>query len=153
MRKAILLFAAIALALTVATAGVAMANNGNVASYTDKENKSPPLGRWLWGKLRGPFCNGFGPLTSVSEEFKENVINIAKSDPDVQNLLNAGYENMRVNPIIRATVQGNGDVTFKATAAIVTLNKNRSRALVQVDLVAGKVTRIVTAERNVIEKS
>ena len=152
MRKSILLFAAIALALTTATAGVAMANNGNVASYTDKENKSPPLERWLWGKSRGPFCNGFGPLISVSEEFKDNVINIAKSDPDVQNLLNSGYENMRVSPIIQGIVQANGDVTFKATAAIVTLNKDWSRAMVYVDLVAGKVTRVVTAGRNAIKK-
>jgi hypothetical protein len=103
--------------------------------------------------LHVPFGRGFGPVLSVSEEFKENVIHIAESDPDVQNLLNAGYENMCVRPIVKAVVQGNGDVTFKATGAIVTLHKNGSWATVQVDLEAGKVTRIVKVERTVIEKS
>jgi len=92
-------------------------------------------------------------MINVSEEFKENVINIAKSDPDVQDLLDAGYENMCVKPIIKATVQGNGDVTFKATSAIVTLRKNGSWATVHVDLEAGKVTKIVKVEWTVIEKS
>jgi hypothetical protein len=154
MRKAIPLLAAIAVAL--ATAGVAIAHgNGNVTSYTDTENNpenNPSiLGGQHWGRLQGPFCRGFGSPISVSEEFKENVMNIAKSDPNVQNLLNAGYENTNIQPIINATVQGNGDVTLKATGAIVTLRNNENRALVQVDLVAGNVTRIV--QRTVIEKS
>jgi len=159
MRKGIPLLAAIALAL--ATAGVAMAHrNGNVTSYGDLENienRPPFLGRWHWGRPHAPFsrgfCRGFGPLISVSEEFKENVMSIAKSDSDVQNLLDAGYENTYIQPIIKATVQGNGDVTIKATGAIITLRKNGGRALVQVDLEAGKVTKIVKVEWTVIEKS
>ncbi len=149
--KAIPLLAAIALAL--AAAGVATAqSNGDVTSYTDLENlQNGPCGFPQCGHLRGNL--GFGPLISVSEEFKENVINIAKSDTDVQNLLDAGYENMNVKPIIEATVQGDGDVAIKATGAIVTLCRNESRALLQVDLEAGKVTKIVTVERTVIEKS
>ena len=164
MRKAIPMLAAILVAL--ATAGVTIANrNGsatsyrittadeNATSYTDLGNRPSFSGRWQCGNMYGPFCGGFGPEISVSEEFKENVINIANNDPDVQNLLNAGYENMCVKPIIKATVQGNGDVTIKATGAIVTLRKNGGRALIQVDLEAGKVTRIVIEERTVIEKS
>ena len=170
MRKAIPLLAAIALAL--ATAGVAIAQRngdvtsyadlgnvtsyaglGNVTSYACPENKPLLLGRWHWGKPQGQFCKGFGHLINVSEEFKENVINIAESDPDVQNLLDAGYENMCVKPIIAATVQGNGDVTIKATGAIVKLYRNWDRASVLVDLEAGKVTKIVTVERTVIDKS
>ena len=170
MRKAIPLLAAIALAL--ATAGVAIAQRngdvtsyadlgnitsyaglGNVTSYAGPENKPLPLGRWYWGKPHGQFCKGFGPMISVSEEFKDNVMNIAESDPDVQNLLDAGYENMCVKPIIEATVQGNGDVTIKATGAIVTLRRDWSRAFVQVDLEAGKVIKIVTIEMTVIKKS
>lgn len=161
MRKAIPLLAAIALAL--ATAGVAIAQrNGDVTSYADlrditsyacPENKPLPLGQWNWGKPHCQFCKGFGPMINVSEEFKDNVMNIAESDPDVQNLLDAGYENMYVKPIIEATVQGNGDVTIKATGAIVTLSRNWDRASVLVDLESGKVTKIVTVERTVIEKS
>lgn len=158
MRKAIPLLAAIAVAL--ATAGVAVAcRNSEPASYTNlenMENNAPFIGQGYWRMPHGPSCRGFGspgfgsPI-SVSEEFKENVMSIAKSDSDVQNLLNAGYENTNIQPIINATVQGNGDVTIKATGAIVTLRNNENRALVHVDLVAGKVTRIV--QRTVIEKS
>jgi len=153
MRKEIPLLAAIAVVL--ATAGVAMAcRNGDATSYANlenRENKAPFMGQWYWRMPHGPSCRGFGFPISVSEEFKENVMSIAKSDPDVQNLLNAGYENVRIQPIINATVQGNGDVTIKATGAIVTLRNNENLALVQVDMEAGKVTRIV--ERIVIEKS
>jgi hypothetical protein len=158
MRKAIPLLAAIAVAL--ATSGVAMAwRSGDTTSYTNlenMENNAPPLGQWHWRVPQGPSCRGFGPVgfgsqINVSEEFKENVMNIAKGDSDVQNLLNAGYENTNIQPIIKATVQGNGDVTIQATGALVTLCNNENRALVQVDLVAGKVTRIV--QRTVIEKS
>jgi hypothetical protein len=159
MRKAIPLLAAIAVAL--ATAGVAVATrNGDATSYANNlenmENKAPFIGQWYWRIPHGPSCRGlgspgFGSPISVSEEFKENVMNIAKSDQDVQNLLNAGYENTNIQPVIKATVQGNGDVDIKATGAIVTLRNNENRALVQVDLVAGKVTRIV--QRTVIEKS
>jgi hypothetical protein len=164
MRKAIPMFAVIALAL--ATAGVAMAHGSGDAtsyrittadesatSYTDLGNRPSFPGRWQCGNMHGPCRGGFGLEISVSDEFKENVINIAESDPDVQNLLNAGYENMHVEPIIKATVQGNGDVVIKATSAIVTLRKNGGRALVQVDLEAGKVTKIVITERTVIDKS
>jgi len=157
MRKAIPLLAAIAVAL--ATAGVAVAcRNGDATSYANLENTEnlqnetfgfPHCGHMGRGGL-GFGSPGFGAPISVSEEFKENVMSIAKSDSDVQSLLNAGYENTYIQPIITATVQGNGDVTIKATGAIVTLRNNENRALVQVDLVVGKVTRIV--QRTVIEK-
>jgi hypothetical protein len=164
MRRAIPLLAAIAVAL--ATAGVAVAcRNGDATSYANLENTEnlqnggpfgfPQCGHMgrnglgFGSTIRGGL--GFGSTISVSEEFKENVMNIAKSDSDVQNLLNAGYENTYIQPIINATVQGNGDVTIKATGAIVTLRNNENLALVQVDLVAGNVTRIV--QRTVIEKS
>jgi hypothetical protein len=167
MRKAMPLVAAIVVAL--ATAGVAMAHgNRDATSYADTENKPPFFGwrHWEnlenkpslpgwqhWGTPHGQFCRGFESQINVSEEFKENVMNIAKSDPDVQNLLDAGYENTYIQPIIEATVQGNGDVTIKATGAIITFLKNGGRALVQVDLEAGKVTKIVKVEWTVIEKS
>jgi len=51
-------------------------------------------------------------------------------------------------------VQGNADVTIKATGATVTLTKeNVGFALVEVDLEAGMVTRISIISRTVIEKS
>lgn len=153
MRKVIPMVAVMALAL--ATVGIAIAHgNGDATSYADLENienlQNRPFGFPRCGHMgRGGLRFGF-PI-SVSDEFKDNVMNIAKSDPDVQNLLGAGYENVHIQPIINATVQGNGDVTIKATGAIVTLRNNENRALVQVDMEAGKVTKIVTV--TVIEKS
>ena len=98
---------------------------------------------------------GWGPgvFITVSEEFKNNVINVAQSDSDVQNLLNDGYNITDVRPIINATVEADGTVTLKATSAIVMLSKDTTgRATVGVDLEQAKVTRIIILTRTVIEK-
>lgn len=89
----------------------------------------------------------------VSEEFEENAINIAKSDQDVLDLLDDGYNIIRVKPIIRAIVEADGEVDTKATSAIVMLAKDSTgHASVWVDLEEGKVTEIVILTRTVIEK-
>jgi hypothetical protein len=95
-----------------------------------------------------------GGFVDVSNEFEENVINIAKSDSDVQKLLADGYNITGVRPIIKAKVVANGDVTIKATGAIIMLKKDRtSYATVLIDLEVGKVTQVVTLTRTVIKKS
>jgi hypothetical protein len=100
--------------------------------------------------MRGQGCYG---SIEVSEEFKENVINIAKSDTDVQNLLNQGYNVTAVKPIIKTIVEGDGTVVTKATSAILMLEKDTTgRAFVWVDLEQGKVTRIEILTITVIEK-
>lgn len=102
------------------------------------------------GGLHGRRGYGF---VEVSEEFEENVINIAKSDQDVQNLLNDGYNITGVRPIIKTIVEGDGTVVMKATSAIVMLEKDTtSHASVWVDLDEAKVTEIVILTRTVIEK-
>lgn len=89
----------------------------------------------------------------VSEEFSQKILEIANSDPDVQNLLNEGYEVKEVIPTIKAIVQGSGEVKLMSTGAFVTMTKNSSWAVLQVDLTAGKVTKITIFSRTVIEKS
>ena len=102
---------------------------------------------------RGPRM-GPGQFIEVSEEFKTNVVNIAKNDANVQKLLNDGYNVTDVRPIINSIVAANGDVTTKATDAIVMLQKDTTgRASTWVDLKEGKVTRIVIETRTVIEKN
>ncbi len=111
-----------------------------------------PEGRGPFGRERGN-CGGFGQIT-VSQEFKDNVINITKSDSDVQQLLTDGYNITNVRPIISTTVQADGTVTTKATTATVTLIKDTTgRATVWVDIEQAKVTRIEIVTRTVIEKS
>jgi hypothetical protein len=102
------------------------------------------------GGLRGRGFNGF---IEVSEEFKENVINIAKNDSDVQDLLDDGYNITGVRPIIKSVVEGDGSVVTKATSAIVMLEKNTTGcASVWVDMEEARVTEIVILTRTVIEK-
>jgi hypothetical protein len=114
---------------------------------------------WGWGqgfrggaRMRGGRgCSGF---VEVSEAYNETVINIVKSDQDVQNLLAEGYSISVVRPIIKTTVEADGSVVMKATNAIVLLSKDTTaKATAWVDLSAGKVTKIVTMTMTVIDKS
>jgi len=105
---------------------------------------------WSHGWMRGRGCYGF---VEVSEEFKENVINIARNDTDVQALLDEGYNITGVRPIIKTIVEGDGNVVTKATSAVVMLEKDTTgHASAWVDLEQGKVTKIVILTRTVIEK-
>jgi len=162
-RKTVITTAVLALAVLSGIALMAYANgatnNTNTTTnatwnFNDQNNNSTmpfPEGRGAFGRGRGD-C-GFGQIT-VSQEFKDNVINISKSDSDVQQLLTDGYNIANVRPIITTTVQGNGTVTTKATTAIVTLIKDTTgRATVWVDVEQAKVTRIEILTRTVIEKS
>ena len=118
--------------------------------YTNQycDNTRPCFGRRGFGGRRG----GFGPIT-VSEEYKENVLNITESDTDVQALLTEGYNITGVRPIISTTVEADGTVTMKATTAIVSLQKDTTgRAIVWVDVEHAKVTRIEILTITVIEK-
>jgi hypothetical protein len=109
-----------------------------------------PRGR-LGGLQRG---GGYYGFINVSEKYKANAINIAKNDPDVQNLLNDGYNVTGVRPVITTYIDAQGNVVTKATNAIVMLQKDTTgRASVWVDLEAGKVTRIVISTVTVIKKS
>jgi len=102
------------------------------------------------GRIHGQGCYGF---IEVSEEFKENVINIAKTDTDVQNLLNEGYNITGVRPIIKTIVEGDGTVVTKATSAILMLQKDTTGlAVVTVDVENAKVTKIVILTKTVIQK-
>ncbi|MDW8033330.1 MAG: hypothetical protein RMI79_00020 [Nitrososphaerota archaeon] len=113
---------------------------------------------WAWNLNKstpiGPYCNGFKrQLIEVSEELKENVINIAKSDQDVQKLLSEGYNITRIRPIISTNIGKDGSITIKAKRAIIVLCKgNSSIAFVWVDVENSKVTRIEILTRIVIEK-
>jgi len=92
-------------------------------------------------------------LVEVSEEFKENVVNIAQGDADVQGLLSQGYNITAVRPIIKAVIKGDGTLLTKATGAVLTLRKDAAGcASVWVDLEQGRVTRIEVSTRTVIEK-
>ena len=119
---------------------------GNYFNGTDR-----PLGGH--GHRGGCGPGGFGGTVTVSQEYKGNVINIAKNDTGVQELIAEGYNVTDVRPIISSTVEADGTVTTKATTAIVTMNLNTTgRAFVKVDVTQAKVTEIEIFTRTVIEK-
>ncbi|MEM4462205.1 MAG: hypothetical protein QW695_04980 [Candidatus Bathyarchaeia archaeon] len=89
----------------------------------------------------------------ISEEYKVKILDILYSDSDIEKLLEEGYNITTIIPIIKAVIQGNGEVVFKATNAVVTLRKNSEGiAYVEVNIETSRVTRIVIWSRTVIEK-
>ena len=100
------------------------------------------------------FRGGFGPeAIQVSAEFTANVTNIAKSDSDVQNLLNQGYNITSIRPVITTSIDGNGNLSTKAsTANVLLIGNNGSRSFVVIDLSQVKVTKIVTLTVTEIDK-
>jgi len=163
--KTLAISAAVVLAVLSGIAVVAYANG------VTNDTSTTPNGMWYY---RGLYCNntcpsfggrGFGGhgfrggrgmlggLITVSEEYKDNVINITESDTDVQALLTEGYNITGVRPIISTMVEADGTVIMKATTAIVSLQKDTTgRALVWVDVEQEKVTRIEILTITVIEK-
>jgi hypothetical protein len=111
---------------------------------------------WRW-TLENKFAKGFGKATvELSEEFKQKVISIAKSDEDVQNLLNSGYNVSSIMPMyMKLTVQENGQVLMEVDKVLLVLTKKDEygRASVEIDFKAEKVTRITIISITVIEKS
>ena len=137
------------------------------AGSASENNGEMMLNSYRW-QMQGMFDDGYNltgmphrcprgrggcGFIEVSEEYKENVINIAKNDSDVQKLLADGYNITGIRPIIKTVIEADGDVVTKATSAIVMLRKDATgSASVLVDLAKGKVTRIEILTRTVIEK-
>jgi len=152
-RNVLMLLSLVAIAAVIGSTvyTVYAADNGEESSngYAGWFNGRMRIGRCGWGRGGGRY--GF---IEVSEEYKENVINIAKSDPDVLNLIDDGYNVTGIRPIITTRIEADGTVVTRATNAVVMLQKDTtSRASVWVDLEEGKVIKIVILTVTVIEKS
>jgi urocanate hydratase len=124
-------------------------NNANFPGWIN-ERMLPGIREWSRAGSCGRGCYRF---VEVSEEFEENVVNIAKSDSDVQDLLDDGYNITGVRPIIKSVIEADGNVETKVTSAIVTLEKDTTgHASIWVDIQEENVTEIVILTRTVIEK-
>jgi hypothetical protein len=99
---------------------------------------------------------GSGSQVTVSDQYKANITSIASSDPDVQALLNDGYNVTTVIPQFSTVVDGNGNITTSASTAILILTKDDTnstgKAAVFVSLTEAKVTKIYTETQTLIEK-
>ncbi|MEM1612102.1 MAG: hypothetical protein QXH02_01965 [Desulfurococcaceae archaeon] len=76
----------------------------------------------------------------VSPEYNSTVINILKSNSEAQQLLNQGFSIAWIKPVIKAYISGSGDVTLKATQAIVALTNSTSVYVYSVDISNNTVT-------------
>jgi hypothetical protein len=164
--KTLIISAALVLAILSGIAYMAYANGETNDTSTPTDIAWGDLSQFYAGNSTSVGREAFGgrcgrrggrgpgmPIT-VSEEFKENVLNITESDSDVQQLLADGYNFTAVRPIIETIVEGDGSVVTKATSAVVMLTKDTTGyASVWVDLEAAKVTRIEIMTRTVIEKA
>jgi hypothetical protein len=105
-------------------------------------------------RMEGGFGGGFGPQAiQISADFTANVTDIAKSDSDVQALITQGFNITSIRPIITTSIDGNGNITTKASTANVLLEGNNgSRSFIIVDLSQAKVTKIVTLTVTEIDK-
>jgi hypothetical protein len=111
-----------------------------------------PMGFGRRGRGFGGGFGGFGQV-QVSDEYKTAVTTTATSDTDVQQLIADGYNITRIMPIMKTTIDAQGNVATQATNATVVLVKDKTGyALVSVDLSQNKVTQIVTFTKTVIEK-
>jgi hypothetical protein len=118
--------------------------------------KGPPMGFGMMGSCMERREHGNGPAglasVKVSDDYIQNVTNIAENDADVQNLISQGYNVTAVKPLMTTTVDGNGNVAVKATTAELTLIGTNGRAIVIVDLEQAKVTKIITSTVTEITK-
>ena len=151
--KAVILLSVVAFAAILGGWYVTAYATGTNGTSTMLGPCEPGSGITGCGRMLGRLIrNGF---VEVSAEYEQNIINIAESDEDVQNLLADGYTVTGVRPIIKSIVNADGDVTLRATNAIVMLTSEDAtgHAAVWVDLDAGSVTKIVILSRTVIDKS
>ncbi len=151
-RSAVILFSVVAVAALLS--GVAL-----TVYAADNEEEAPvmPVFREWRRAVRGRWGLGGGCVgrLEVSDDYEANVMAIAESDADVQELLASGYSIVGVRPIVTSIVDADGDVVTRASSAIVLLAKEDAtgHAWARVDLDAGKVTKIVIVSRTVIDKT
>lgn len=157
-KNAIILLSVVAIAAILSSYAITA-----YATEPDENARVPGLCGWKrgWGNGGGGRFRGRFGVVEVSEEYKQNVLDIVNADGDVKNLLAEGYSitvdaegNAIVRPIMKTYVDAEGNVETTATNAIVMLeNDTTGRAVVRVDLATDSVTEIVIVSRTVIDKT
>jgi hypothetical protein len=150
-RNALILLSVVTLAAIMG--GFAMSTyavgNGDENNGLLNSNECSPRMRFSLQKRLGRYGS-----IEVSEEYEANVISVAEIDEDVLALFTDGYSVTRIKPLLKASIDVDGNVVVKATNAIVILEKDETnRAAVWVDIEADTVTKIVVFSKTIIEKS
>lgn len=90
--------------------------------------------RMKW--FKSPLFQGI----EVSPEYNTTVLNVLESNSETSQLLNQGYQVALIRPVIKAYISGNGDVTFKATQAIVELTNSTNTYVYSIDIANNSAT-------------
>lgn len=148
----IVLVALLTAMMVVLISYLAYAETTNVNANTRSNSAIPtPPGVWKPLSVKGPRLAW--KFIEVSPEYNSTVIKILQSSEDVSKLLGEGYRIASIRPLIKAYVSGNGDVTLKATEALVVLTNNSSVYVYKVDISNGTVTLLFYINKAAIQGS
>jgi hypothetical protein len=138
-------YGVIAAIVIVAVIGgvLAAASAQSTSNETYSKSCIAPLGlnvgawfKWRWGAP--------SKFVEASSEYNQTVMSVLQSNAETSNLLGQGYKVVSIRPIVRAYVQGDGTVVFKAQQALVVLSNGSTTITYLVDISSGKVTHIAT---------
>jgi hypothetical protein len=144
LNKKVAYGAIIVIALAVAIGGAwALASAQSIDNETCGQAHTTRLGlkartwfEWRWGLP--------SRLVQVSLEYNETVMDILRSNEETSELLNQGYNVVSIRPVIRAYIEGDGTVVFKAQQALVVLSNGSVTVMYLVDISSRAVTHIAT---------
>ena len=162
MKASLAIIAAVVVALAIAVAVPVLAvwmSSYQGTSAAGYGGGQPPAAAPCWNTSYQPrfhakwgFAKGWR-LVQVSREYESRVLEILRADPDASKLLGEGYNVTAIRPLITAVVSGTGDVSLKATRAVVLLRgPSGSVAKVLVDVEQGRVLEIVALTRTIVKK-
>ena len=144
--KKVLLYGIIALvvALAVGIGGVLTVANAQ-ATNNEAYNKVniAPLSFEMGARLKWRQC-WLPRMFEVSPEYNQTVMRVLTSNTETKGLLDQGYKVVSIRPIVKAYVQGDGTIVFKAGQALVVLSNGNTTVTYLIDIGSGTVTHIAT---------
>lgn len=123
----------------------AYAQESNNNATTNTQSASPGM---LWTPFKHKefekrFRGGLRvPAVEVSPEYNSTVMGLLESNSETSQLLEQGFNVKAINPLIKAYVGADGEVTLKATQAIVVLTNGTAVYTYLVDISNNTVTLI-----------
>ena len=138
-------YGVIAALVLVAVIGGVLAAASAQSTNNETYSKSciAPLGlkvgawfKWRWGVP--------SKFVEVSPGYNQTVMSVLQLNAETSNLLGQGYKVVSVRPIVKAYVQGDGTVVFKAQQALVVLSNGSTMITYLVDINSKTVTHIAT---------
>lgn len=99
--------------------------------------------KWHREAWRGGFRAPLAWCLEVSQEYNSTVVKVLESSSETKQLLSQGYSVAWIKPIVKAYISGSGEVTLKATQALVALTNGTAVYVYSVDLAGNAVTLVM----------